>query len=107
MKSMTTQVSFTSTHVRSFRRSANKVFKELKDVIPGSSDYTPELRSRLLNVIYKAKDVNSAKITMSDSMLHESLKKKYKLYQEADDFVDAMIAPCGGHYIDRTLDIKI
>lgn len=106
MQQISGQLSFTAWNPKSFRRAANNIIKDFKEIKSGTSDYIGEPRSRLLDTIFKATDIAPAKITQEDRRLHEQLKNLYKRHEEADDYMDAMCGG-GGHYRDRSLDVHI
>lgn len=96
-----------------FRQSARQVLKELKQVEPGTSDYVslrydektgkpePSLRDELLNVLYKARYVGKKYAQKQDYALLEECKEAYVVFEESEDWADAMMGG-GGLYKDRS-----
>ncbi len=67
----------------------------------------PSLRSRLKSVIFsKAQAIGDGYVTPEDRKLHEKVKGLYKIFEEEDDYMDAM---CGGSgtFVDRTVNCTI
>ncbi|OGI00849.1 MAG: hypothetical protein A2Y25_06960 [Candidatus Melainabacteria bacterium GWF2_37_15] len=53
MQQVSNQLSFTACSPKSYRRAANKIIYALKQIKPGSPNYSGQPRERLLNAIKK------------------------------------------------------
>ncbi len=91
---------------KEFRHSAVSVLKDLKNVEAGTIDYIlkdenePSLKERLHSVLKNASEVGKEYATAKDYLLLQKCKEAYVEYQEAEDFMGAMMGG-GGFYIDR------
>ena len=91
---------------KEFRHSAISVLKDLKDVEAGTIDYIlkdgnePSLKERLYGVLENASEVGKEYATAKDYLLLQKCKEAYVEYQEAEDYMDAMMGGSSS-YIDR------
>lgn len=105
MQQVSSQLTF-GWNPKSFRRAANNVIKDFKKIPSGTATYPGKPRSRLLNTIYKATDIEPKKVTDEDRRLHEQLKSIYKRYETDEDYMNGL-GGGGGCYADRSLDVHI
>lgn len=102
---------------KNFRRIANNLILTLKRTT-SASDYTtrvnnstPSLQTRLSEAIYtKALNIGKEFVTPEDRRLHEKLKELKIMFDETDDYLEAMGAMCLGaerHYQPHSIDFTI
>lgn len=95
-----------------FRQSAKEVLKELKDVVPGSLEYTfgntgsDSVKFKLTNTLFnKTQKVGKKYATLQDRILLKRLKDAYVEYQQRADALEVMLG-CDKSIADRKKEVK-
>ncbi|HNW26311.1 MAG TPA: hypothetical protein PLG15_02810 [Candidatus Gastranaerophilaceae bacterium] len=98
---------------KSFRRIANKLILQLKEIPEGTFGYNvrtnggTSIKDRLYSAIFdKAQKIGDEFVTTEDRRLHNQLKDLYKNYTESDDLINGL---GGGQnfFVDHTINFKI